>query len=344
MPYANLSQATSPFTRRNLLSLTGTVGALGLLSACGGVKTSGGDSGSGEFPAKDIEMTVGFAPGGSTDVMTRALTDPVGKALGVTLPVINTPGANGVLAAKELTQAEPDGYTVGTVNASTFMITPLAVSENEKVDIDELDIVMGFTQDDYVLVVHSDSDYSSIDDLKGAEGSLKYGTTGVGSGAQLCAALTFAMAEIDAEDVPFEGDAPALTAILGQQVDAASVQLAAAKEYLDTGDIRAVAVYSEEPVEEIPDVKTAREQGLDFFVSQFRTLCVPKGTDDEAKDVLRDAFMEAAQADAFVTFCEERLLQPTVYEAEEMTQMLKDAKERYTELVDEYGIDLASNA
>src|SRR5699024_7063128 len=107
----------SIYSRRNVLTATGVLGGIGLLSACGGVKTSGGDSGSSDYPTKNIEVSVGFAPGGSTDVLTRALTDPVAQALGVSLPVVNRPGANGVLAAKELTQQEPDGYKIGTVNA-----------------------------------------------------------------------------------------------------------------------------------------------------------------------------------------------------------------------------------
>ncbi len=327
-------------TRRRVLTVSGSLGLIGFVTGCGGVKTSDGGGGSGDFPTKDIEVSVGFAPGGSTDVMARALTDPVGQALGVSLPVINTPGANGVLAAKDLTEKDPDGYTIGVVNASTFMITPLAVSENEKVGIDELDIVLGFTQDDYVMVVHKNSGFTSLEDLKNVGRQVKYGTTGVGSGAQLCSALTFAMAEIDAEDVPFEGDAPALTAIIGEQVDAAGVQLAAAKEYLDSGDIIALAVYSEEPIEQLPDVKTAKEQGFDIVVSQYRTVCAPKGTPEDAKSVLRDAFTEAAESDAFKKFCEDRLLQPTVYDSDEMTSMLTEAADRYKSLVDEYGIDL----
>lgn len=334
----------SIYSRRNVLTATGVLGGIGLLSACGGVKTSGGDSGSSDYPTKNIEVSVGFAPGGSTDVLTRALTDPVAQALGVSLPVVNRPGANGVLAAKELTQQEPDGYKIGTVNASTFMITPLAVSENEKVDIDELDIIAGFTQDDYILVTYADSEYESLDDLKNADKEISYGTTGVGGGGQLCAALTFAMAKIDGSDVPFEGDSPALTAVLGKQVDVASVQLAAAKEYLDSGEVRGLAVFSDEQIKQIPDVKTAKQQGLDFSVSQWRTLCAPKGTDEKAKETLLKAFTDAVKADAFVEFCEKRLLQPTFYDSKEITEMLTKSKDRYKQLVDEHGIKLSAKS
>ena len=334
----------SSYSRRNVLAATGVLGGIGLLSACGGVKTSGGGSDSSDYPTKDIEVSVGFAPGGSTDVMARALTEPVAQALGVTLPVINTPGANGVLAAKDLTRQDPNGYKVGVVNASTFMITPLAVAENEKVDIDELDIILGFTQDDYILVTHSDSEYQNISDLKKADRKLSYGTTGVGGGGQLCAALTFAMAKIDGDDVPFEGDSPALTAVLGKQVDVSSVQLAAAKEYLDSGELRGLAVYSEEPLDQIADVKTAKQQGLDFSVSQFRTLCAPKGIDSAAKETLLTAFTEAVKADAFVEFCEKRVLQPTFYDSKQMTDMLTEAKDKYEKLVDEHGVKLSNDS
>lgn len=328
--------------RRQILGLAGVVGGIGLLSACGGVKTgTSGGSSSGSFPTKDIEMSVGFAAGGSTDVMTRALTDPVGKSLGVTLPVINTPGANGVLAAKELSQKLADGYAIGTVNASTFTITPLAVAENERVAIDDLEVICGFTQDDYVLASHSKSSLKSIDDMKKAGKRITYGTTGIGSGAQLCAALTFALTGIDGEDVPFKGDAPAITALLGEQIDVASIQLAAAMEYFKSGELQPVAVFSEEPLPQVPEIKTAKQQGVNFAVTQYRTLCAPVGIPQDAKDALLKAFKEAVEAPEFKKFCEERVLRPTFFGADEMTKLLREAAEQNKKLVEDNGINLA---
>ena len=189
--------------------------AAAMLSACGGVKTTS-TGGEGKYPTGNIQMSVGASPGGSTDLITRAIAEGLGKELGVSVPVVNKPGANGALNAKELQSAKPDGYKIAVQNASLFTITPLAVSAAEAVKVDDFDLITGISQDDYVLAAPAGSGYKTIADLKKSGKNIKYGTTGVGTGAQLASALTFKVAGIPSTDVPFDGGAPAMTALLGK--------------------------------------------------------------------------------------------------------------------------------
>ena len=224
--------------RKQTLSLAAVAaGAALALSACGGVSTSTGGDDGGEYPSGSVEMYVGADPGGSSDLISRQVATGLTDELGETFSVINRSGSNGALAAAEVEQAEPDGNIIAIQNASLFAITPLAVAEDEVTDIDDFDVVGGVSRDDYVLVTNADNDWATIDDLKGAGKKVTYGTTGVGTGSQLSCALTYSTAGIDSEAVPFDGGAPALTALLGNQVDTACLQVGEARENIESGKI-----------------------------------------------------------------------------------------------------------
>lgn len=323
--------------RRNLMKFGLGASASLALAACSGVKTSGGASG-GAYPSGPIGMSIGFAPGGSTDLIGRTFGRQMESLLSQPMPVVNTPGANGVVAAKELSRAKADGYSVGIINASTFTITPLAVTEKEKVAPKDFDVLLGVTQDDWVLVTTPKKGWTSIDDVKKSGKKITFGTTGSGSGAHLCGALTFALADIPARDVPFEGDAPSMTAVLGGQVDITSMQLAGAYENIQAGKLVPLATFSSESNPALPNVQTVMQQGYDFYVSQWRTFCAPEGLPDDVRKTLVDAARKAAESDDFAKFCEDNLLQPKVFESEEIVSMLEKSAAKNKELVEKYDI------
>jgi tripartite-type tricarboxylate transporter receptor subunit TctC len=144
-------------TRRAVL---GTASAITLLAltACGNV-AAGGSKDSSKFPGGPINVTVGQAAGGSTDLIARAVAEGASKALGAPMPVVNKPGANGALATKEVAGKPADGQNLLLVTASLVTITPLAVTADEAVNIDDLDVITGLSQDDYVLVASTQSGF-----------------------------------------------------------------------------------------------------------------------------------------------------------------------------------------
>lgn len=334
-------QFTQMSRRAVLVAATGMTTAA-MLSACGGVKTTSTGSGAGEYPTGNIQMSVGASPGGSTDLITRAIAEGVGKELGVSVPVVNKPGANGALNAKELQSAKADGYKIAVQNASLFTITPLAVSAAEAVKVDSFDLITGVSQDDYMLAAQVDSGYKSIADLKKAGKNIKYGTTGVGTGAQLASALTFKVAGIPATDVPFDGGAPAMTALLGKQVDVATFQLGEGIENVKAGKLVPLAVFSAERIKFLPDVPTAKEQGYDVVVSQYRFLTAPKGTPEDVKNKLADAARKTFATDAYKKFNEANFLTPVEVAPTEIAKILDDATAKYKAQIDQYGIELGA--
>ncbi len=330
--------------RKQTLSLAAiATGAALALSACGGVQTTaGGGSDSGDYPTGAVNMPVGASAGGSSDLISREIAKGLSSDLDGTFSVINREGANGALAAAEVAKAEPDGSTISVQNASLFVITPLAVSEDEVTSIDDFDVVGGVSRDDYVLVASKGSGFTSVDDLSGATDKITYGTTGVGTGAQLACALTFNVNETDAEAIPFDGGAPALTALLGNQVDTACLQVGEAMENIDAGKIVPLTVFGPERVSFLPDVPTATEQGLDVEVAQYRFMTVPKGTPQDVKDAIWDGMEATFETEGYQSFNELNNLTPMQVPGDEVVAQLEADQKRYADLVDEYGIDLGS--
>lgn len=311
------------------------------LTGCGGVQnTAGGGSDSGDYPSGAVEMPVGADPGGSSDLISRQIATGLSEDLGGTFSVINRAGANGALAAAEVGKAKADGSVISVQNASLFAITPLAVSADEVTSIDDFEVVQGVSRDDYVLVASKGSGFTSIDDLASATSKVTYGTTGVGTGAQLACALTFNVNDTPAEAIPFDGGAPALTALLGNQVDTACLQVGEAIENIDAGKIVPLTVFGPERVEFLPDVPTAQEQGLDVEVAQYRFMTVPKGTPQDVQDAIAGAMQATFGTDAYKTFNQQNNLTPMEISGDEVVAQLEEDKQRYADLVDEYGISL----
>ncbi|UAL29287.1 tripartite tricarboxylate transporter substrate binding protein [Nocardioides rotundus] len=327
--------------RKQHLSLAAVAAAATLtLSACGGVETTTGGGGGGDYPSGSVEMYVGASAGGSSDLISRAVSTGLSDELGQSFPVINNEGANGALAAAKVQKAAPDGSTIAIQNASLFAITPLAVSPDEVTNLDDFDVVGGVSRDDYVMVTNKQTGWTSLDDIKNADQKITYGTTGVGTGSQLACALTFSTADVDSEPVPFDGGSPALTALLGNQVDTACLQVGEARENIESGKLTALSVFSPERIDYLPDVPTATEQGLDVEVYQYRFMTTPKGTPDDVKSTIADAMQKTFQTDAYKQFNEQNSLTPMEISGEEVVQQVESDKKRYADLVEQYGIDL----
>ncbi len=330
-------------TRRIALTGTGLVTALAL-AACGGNVGGGSASSDEEYPSGPITLLVGADPGGSTDLIARAIAEPMSDELGVPVTVENKPGANGALSMQELSSSEPDGQTLAIFNGSLAFITPLAVPEDEATDFNDFSIVGGLSYDDYVLVTSPDSGFETVEDLKDAGKSIKFGTTGVGTGSQLSQELLFNQAGIDATDVPFDGGSPTLTAVLGGQVDVGSIQLGEALEQIEAGELTAIVTFAEERPEYLADVPTAVEEGYDVPVRQARALAAPKDTPQDVLDTLQAALEKAYANEDYQAFNKDNYLTPFEVSGDEVTQEWTDNLDKYRSVVEEYKIELGEGA
>jgi tripartite-type tricarboxylate transporter receptor subunit TctC len=328
------------FSRRRLAFGIASLVTVGALVGCSGVQNGGGgdDVDPDAYPSRAIELVVGSSAGGSTDLLARALATAVEPAIGERVGVINLPGANGGLAMQDVQTRTPDGLTLMLAPASLFTITPIFVAESEAMSLDDVQIVTGVGREEYVLVTNKASGFTSIDDLAAAGRNINYATAGVGTGGQLSQALLFDALDIPATDVPFDGGALAVTALLGNQVDVASVSLLEASAYLESGDFVPLATFGSERSEYFDEVATATEQGYDVVVTQSRFIVVPLDTPDAIVEKIVAAFQAAFDDADYQAFLEESFIAPDETDAEETKANLLEAKERYAAAAEAAGL------
>lgn len=332
----------NPISWSRRWAMPGTAMLLTLsLAGCGGNLGSEDSADSSvKFPDGPVTVAIGQDPGGSTDLIGRALAKIATKELDAPMPVVNRPGANGALAAQELAGKKADGQNLMVINASLNSISPLAVPADEAIDINDYEVVTGISEDDYVLVTSSSSKYKSVKDLAGAGKKIDFATTGVGTGSQLSQELLFKQAKIPGSAVPFDGGSPSITAVLGKQVDVASVQLGEAYPQIKAGKLRPIMVFSKERSTFYPDTPTAVEEGYDIPVSQARAIAAPKGTPEATIKKLRASFTTAFKDPGYKEFNKKGLLTPHEISGDEVVEEWTESRKTYKALVEKYDIEL----
>jgi tripartite-type tricarboxylate transporter receptor subunit TctC len=242
---------------------------------------------------RPIEVIVGFAPGGGTDVMVRAL----GLFLGTELPganfvVLNRPGAGGETAYVALQAAKPDGYTIGAINTPGYLSVPL----ERKVRYDRAKIrpIARLVDDPTAFVVRRDSPYRSLRDLIEAArrkpGSISVGSSGVGTDDHLGLTLLQAASGTEFIHAPFAGAGLVKNAVLAGHIDVAGLNLGELGNLgQENPPVRPLAAMGERRWELMPNVPTFREEGFDVVMTSERGLAAPRGVSDEIVTRLQDA-------------------------------------------------------
>lgn len=259
-----------------------------------------------------IEVVVGFAPGGGTDLMARSLAPFIQKRLGgkARVVVINKPGASGEIANAYVARAKPDGYTLGIVNVPGFVFLPL--SKKTQYQVEDFRLLARIVNDPTVLVAKRDARFATlgtvVDALRKQPQSLSFGYNGVGTNGHLALIQLQNIAQVEANDVPFKGTAESKTAVLGGHVDYAFVSAAEMPELRnDTSTLKAVAQFGEHRSKALPNVPTAIEAGYKMTMTSERGFAAPKGVPADVAARLQKAiaasvadpeFIKAASNDA----------------------------------------------
>lgn len=288
--------------RLRALSVT-TVSALALtLTACGPGGGGGGGDAS-DYPSRDIEMLVGFDAGGHNDSTARRFAASLEEELGENVLVVNRPGGGGVLASTEAANAAPDGYTV--LFAPTGAFTSGMLQQQVSYEISDFRSIQPVAENGFVVAVPADSPFQTLADLENAEGRLTYSTFGQGHPSHLIGAEIAEGYGIDAEAVAYDGSPDALQAIVNGAVDFGIQDITSALPRLESGELRGLAISSEERLDALPDLPTVGEEGFEdatFVGSQ--ALVVPAETPDEVVGALEEAASAAVEDPEFVEFVE----------------------------------------
>ena len=240
------------------------------------------------YPDRVIKMVVPFAPGGGTDVVARTLAQELAKELGASVIIENKPGAGTILGTQTVAASAPDGYTLlmGTfanaVNPSLYAKLPYDAHK-------DFAAVALLARSFNIVVVNPASPIKSIADLiaaaKAAPGKLSYGTYGTGTSAHLAGELFKHMAGVNLTTVPYRGAAPAITDLMGGQIDVIFTTVASAASLVEAGQLRAIAVTSAERSPAFPQLPTVSEAGVPGYAAEaWYGLYAPAKTPPEIID------------------------------------------------------------
>jgi tripartite-type tricarboxylate transporter receptor subunit TctC len=270
--------------------------ALSLVSACGG---DGGDDGAGGdgYPNREITIVVPFAAGGPTDTVTRLIARPMGQELGQQIVVQNVEGAGGTVAAGQVARAEPDGYTV--LMHHIGMSTAPSLYPNLAFDpLEDFKTIGLVTEVPMTVIARKDFEPSTLEELatyvKENADDVTYAHAGIGAASQLCGLLLQDAIGVKVTEVPYDGTEPALTDLVGGQVDFMCDQTTNTTGQIQGNEVKAYAVTTSERIDALPDLPTTEEGGLgDVQVTVWHGLYVPAETPDDVVQTLSDALKVA---------------------------------------------------
>ena len=218
-----------------------------------------------QYPNKPIRLIVPFAPGGGTDITARAIAMKLTEALGQTVVVDNRAGANGTIGADIAAKAPPDGYTLSMISSS-HSVNPSIMKKLPYDLITDLAPITQATTQPYALIVHPSVAAKSVKELialvKAKPNSLNYGSSGTGGLSHLSGALLCSMTGINMTHIPYKGGAPALTDLVGGQIQLLFSTILQAQSQLKGGRVRALAVTTAKRSAGAPDLPTMHEAGV----------------------------------------------------------------------------------
>jgi tripartite-type tricarboxylate transporter receptor subunit TctC len=250
-----------------------------------------------DYPSRTITMIVPFAAGGPTDTVARLLAEPMTVVLGQQVIVENVGGAGGTLGAGRVAKADPDGYTIllHHIGQATSASLYRKLAYDPATAFEPVGLV---TDVPMTLVGKADFEPASVAELleyiKTKKDEVTYAHAGLGSASQLCGMLLMDALDTPMTTVPYKGTGPAMTDLLGGQVDMMCDQTTNTTSQIKSGKIKAYAVTTKKRVPSLPDLPTLDESGVPGFeVAIWHAIYAPKGTPKEAIDKLAGALQTA---------------------------------------------------
>jgi tripartite-type tricarboxylate transporter receptor subunit TctC len=269
------------------------------LAAAFAVCGLGADARAQGYPAKPIRLVVGFAPGGAADTVARALSEPLGRALGQPIVIENRAGAGSSIAAENVAKSPPDGYSLLIASPASISVNPAL---NAKLNYKPGDLVpiTKVSSSPLLIVVNPATGITSVRELiataKKAPGKLNYATSGVGSAPHFGAAYFSQVAGVEMVHVPFKGGSPAVVSVVAGDTQVSFATPPSVLPMVKAGRLRALAVTNIDRSPLMPEVPGMAEAGVpDYSIAFWYGMFVPVGTPPEIVRRLFDAITTAAQ-------------------------------------------------
>ncbi len=289
-----------------------------------------------DFPTDTIEMIVCSTAGGGSDLLARALAESV--QMPKPMVIVNRAGAGGTLGTTEVAKSKADGYTLLLGMVGPFETQPHLL--DVQYSIDDFRYITGLTNEEFYLAVKSDSGIKSIEDLVAAykDKELSFGSSSVGSVPHLAQEYLFKELGLSAKNIPFSGSNEVIVNLIGGHIDAAAAQYGELVNYVESGELTLIGMFSKERSEMAPDVPTITEQGYDVAFSAIKFVAAPKDTPEEVVTYLREQFEQAKQTESFTSFLDNIKTAPCNLSEDEIKAQLTSESEIYGELIDQLGL------
>ena len=296
------------------------------------------------YPERGLRIVVPFAPGGGTDVVARTLAQEMAKDLGVSVIIENRPGAGTIVGTQAVAVSAADGYTL-LMGTFANAVNP---SLNTKLPYDphkDFAPVALIARSFNIVVVNPKSQIRTIADLiaaaKANPGKMTFGTFGAGTSAHLAGELFKDMAKVNLTAVPYKGAAPAITDLIGGQIDVMFTTVASAASLVESGQLRAIAVTSAERSPAFPQVPTVAEAGVPGYAAEsWYGLFARAGTPPELIDRLNRSAASAVQSEAFRRLSVNEGLVTVALPPEALERYFLAEEERWRRVISEAGIKM----
>jgi tripartite-type tricarboxylate transporter receptor subunit TctC len=249
-----------------------------------------------DYPSQDIIFISPSSAGSGFDVVARIITPKMSEILGQPVVVENITGAGATVGAAKAAEADPDGHTILLISFNHAAAEALYKSLSYHL-LENFDPVIRYTSSYHVVVVKKDLEVATLADLidkaKASPGELNFASAGVGSVTFMTGELFKSAAGIDMTHIPYEGGGPAMASVVAGETDVYVAPIDTAKPFIESGEVKALAVTSKEPLAALPDIPPAAATIDGFEFVNFYGLAVPKGTPLEVIEKIRAATAEA---------------------------------------------------
>jgi tripartite-type tricarboxylate transporter receptor subunit TctC len=292
-----------------------------------------------EFPQRGpLEITVLFPAGSSADVTARMLADGMSKALGQRVLVVNRPGAGGAIGYRYVASQKPDGYSL-VWNSNSISTT--YHSGQLEFDYKAFDAVARVLVESVVVAVRSDARWKNLGELiaeaRARPKAISVGHSGIGSHTHISLAALFGATGVQVNEVPF-GAAQVVPSLLGGHVDAVVQLPAALSAPVKQGQARLLAALIPARDPALPDVPTAKEQGIDVSLEAWRGIAVPKGTPRNAIALLEKSIRSTVESPEFAKGSEHLGVRPAFLGADEFTSLISREDAELSRLMQQIGL------
>lgn len=336
------SGSTTETTAAQTTAAAAETTAAGDTAAAAETEAAGDASGVDVSAWKDQTVTciVPYDAGGGTDTVMRALADAA-KGSFKNISVENRSGGGGATGMLAGANAKADGTTVTMITVE--LATLEAMGTNAGLTYTQFKPIMMVNSACSAITVNAKDDrFNTIQDLieYSKENEISMGNSGNGAIWHLAAAGLAKETGAKFKHVAYDGAAGAITDLLGEHIDAVAVSYAEVANYVESGDLKVLAVMSENRLDSIPDVPTCKEAGYDVVLGTWRGLGVPKDTPDEVVEQLYTIFSQAAESDAFVEFMNNSNNVIDIMDGKTFEERIAKDLETYTSLVTDLGLKI----